>query len=122
MNENRQEWRTWARVLHRWGLENAAASVLEALGPLAVVGAQLVYLTQPIASVGSWSFILARPTLDADVAYRLARALDRGHTALVGRLDQGRETTPQNTVAAAPRPDQIHAGVQKYLREIGRLP
>ena len=51
MNENRQEWRTWARVLHRWGLENAAASVLEALGPLAVVGAQLVYLTQPIASV-----------------------------------------------------------------------
>jgi TRAP transporter TAXI family solute receptor len=75
--------------------------------------------TEPVASVGSWSFILARPTLDLDIAYRLARALDRGHGALVKRLDQGRETTPQNTLAAAPRPDQIHPGVQRYLREIG---
>jgi TRAP transporter TAXI family solute receptor len=75
--------------------------------------------TEPAASVGSWSFILARPTLDLDIAYRLARALDRGHAALVKRLDQGRETTPQNTLAAAPRLDQIHPGVQRYLREIG---
>jgi hypothetical protein len=32
---------------------------------------------------------------------------------------QGRETTPQNTVQAAPSLRQIHPGVMKYLREIG---
>ncbi|HYS48402.1 MAG TPA: TAXI family TRAP transporter solute-binding subunit, partial [Xanthobacteraceae bacterium] len=51
----------------------------------------------PIVSVGSWSFILARPTLDEDVAYRLARALHRGEAALGRRLAQARETTAQNT-------------------------
>src|SRR5207248_11626514 len=73
--------------------------------------------SEPVASVGSWSFILSRPTLDPEIAYLLARALDRGHAALVKRLDQGRETTPQNTIGAAPRHDQIHPGVQRYLRE-----
>jgi TRAP-type uncharacterized transport system substrate-binding protein len=38
---------------------------------------------------------------------------------LVKRVAQGHETTPQNTVAAAPRVVNIHPGVQKYLREIG---
>ena len=37
--------------------------------------------TEPIVSVGSWSFILARPTLPDDVAYRLARALHKGEAA-----------------------------------------
>src|SRR5437879_10901702 len=73
----------------------------------------------PIASVGSWSFILARPTLAEDVAYRLARALHRGEAALARRLPQGGETTAGNTVAAAPRPELIHPGVLRYLRAIG---
>lgn len=75
----------------------------------------------PIASVGSWSFILARPTLSDDVAYRLARALHRGEAALGERLPQARETTAANTVAAAPRADLIHPGAARYLREIGLL-
>lgn len=50
-----------------------------------------------LASVGSWSFIMARPTLPDDVAYRLARALHRG----------------------APRLELIHPGALRYLREIG---
>jgi hypothetical protein len=33
------------------------------------------------------------------------------------RLPQGRETTAANTVAAAPRADLLHPGVQRYLRE-----
>jgi hypothetical protein len=41
-------WRIWANTLHRWGMENLAASILEAVGPLAVLGAQAVYLSQPI--------------------------------------------------------------------------
>jgi hypothetical protein len=72
-----------------------------------------------IASVGSWSFILARPNLPDDVAYRLARALHRNQAALAARLPQARETTAANTLAAAPREDLIHPGVLRYLREIG---
>jgi hypothetical protein len=74
---------------------------------------------EPVISVGSWSYILARTDLPDDVAYRLAKALHQGHPALVKRLDQGRETTPANTKMAAPKPGDIHPGVQKYLKEIG---
>jgi TRAP-type uncharacterized transport system substrate-binding protein len=72
-----------------------------------------------VNSVGSWSYILSRPTLSDDTAYRLARTLHRGHAALMQRLDQARETTPQSTLTAAPSAAQIHPGVQRYLREIG---
>ena len=75
--------------------------------------------TEAIVSVGSWSFILARPTLPDDVAYRLARALHKGEAAIAKRLPQARETTAANTAAAAPRSDMIHPGVLKYLREAG---
>lgn len=74
---------------------------------------------EKVASVGSWSFVLARPTLSDEIAYALARALHKGHTAFVKRLAQAAETTPQNTAAAAPRPELIHPGVRKYLKEIG---
>jgi len=72
-----------------------------------------------IHSVGSWSFILARPTLSDDIAYRLARALDRAEDALGKKLPQARETTAANTLAAAPSLDLVHPGVLRYLREIG---
>ena len=72
-----------------------------------------------IHSVGSWSFILARPTLEEDIAYRLARALNRAEDALGKKLPQARETTAANTLAAAPSLDLIHPGVLRYLREIG---
>jgi TRAP transporter TAXI family solute receptor len=73
----------------------------------------------PLESVGSFSFILARPTLADGTAYRIARALHRGEAALVAKLDQARETTPANTAAAAPRSEVIHPGTMRYLREIG---
>lgn len=72
-----------------------------------------------VASVGSWSFVMARPDLPDDIAYALARALDKGHAAFVQRLAQAKETTPANTAAAAPKPELIYPGVRKYLREIG---
>jgi uncharacterized protein len=75
-----------------------------------------------IASVGSWSFVLARPTLDDDTAYRLARALHQGEASFAKRLPQAAESTAANTVAAAPRPELIHPGVRRYLHEIGLLP
>jgi TRAP transporter TAXI family solute receptor len=73
----------------------------------------------PLDSVGSFSFILARPTLEEDSAYRFARALHRGEAALAERLAQARETTAANTAAGAPHQDLIHPGVLRYLREIG---
>jgi TRAP transporter TAXI family solute receptor len=89
------------------------------LKPITVAAGSYEGQTAPVNSVGSWSFILARASLPDDVAYRLAKALHQGHPALVKRLAQGRETTPQNTFAAAPRPEQIHPGVRRYLRELG---
>src|SRR5262249_26943263 len=89
------------------------------LKPITVPAGAYEGQKEPVNSGGSWSFILARLDLPEDVAYRLAKALDKGHAALVKRLDQGRETTPQNTKAAAPTATLIHPGVQKYLREIG---
>lgn len=73
----------------------------------------------PVSSVGSWSFILARPDLDEDIGYRIACALDRGKAELAARLPQARETTAANTAAAAPSLSSIHPGVLRYLREIG---
>ncbi len=72
-----------------------------------------------LRSVGLWSFIMARPGLSDDVAYRLARALHRGESALGARLAQARETTAANTVAAVTRPDLLHPGVRRYLTELG---
>lgn len=74
-----------------------------------------------ITSVGSWSFILARPTLRDEAAYRLARALHRGEKALAQRLPQAAETTAANTAAAVTRPELLHPGVARYLREVGLL-
>jgi uncharacterized protein len=89
------------------------------LKPMTVPAGSYAGQTAPIASVGSWSFILARPSLDDDVAYRLARALHRGEASLSQRLAQARETTARNTAAAAPSLDLVHPGVLRYLREIG---
>lgn len=89
------------------------------LKPITVPAGAYDGQTEDVQSVGSWSFILARADLPDETAYRLARALHRGHAALVKRLAQGRETTPENTKMAAPKAEQIHPGVQRYLREIG---
>jgi len=89
------------------------------LRPMSVPAGVYPGLDAQLASVGSWSFIMARPTLGDDVAYRLARALHQGEEALARRLPQARETTATNTVAAAPRLELIHPGVLRFLREIG---
>jgi TRAP transporter TAXI family solute receptor len=79
------------------------------------------YPNQPAAidSLGSWSFVLTRPDLPDDVAYRLAKSLHGAESALCKKLAQACETTAANTVAAAPNADLIHPGVLKYFREIG---
>ena len=73
----------------------------------------------PLHTVGSWSYVLAKPELPGDVAYRLARAIHWAESPLAARLAQARETTMANTAAAAPSAALIHPGVRKYLKEIG---
>lgn len=75
----------------------------------------------PIHSVGLWSYVLARADLPEDVAYRLTRAVHRGEANLAARLAQGRYTTAAHTASEAPRPELLHPGAARYLREIGAL-
>jgi TRAP-type uncharacterized transport system substrate-binding protein len=91
------------------------------LKPLTVPAGSYPGQDAPIASLGSWSFIMARPGLPDDVAQRVARALHRAENGIAQRLPQGRETTAANTVAAAPRLDLLHPGVQRYLRDAGLI-
>jgi hypothetical protein len=48
MDKNHHIWRIWGTTLHRWGVEDLVASVIEAAGPLTLIGAQLIYIGQPI--------------------------------------------------------------------------
>ena len=89
------------------------------LKPLSVAPGAYPGQDQAIASVGSWSFIMARPTLPDDLAYRLARALHKAEPGLPAKLEQASETTATNTLAAAPTVELIHPGVRRYLRDIG---
>jgi TRAP transporter TAXI family solute receptor len=89
------------------------------LKPLTVPAGSYPNQTQAIASVGSWSFVLTRENLPDDVAYRLARTLHSVEAELCKKLPQACETTAANTIAATPKPELIHPGVMKYLKEIG---
>jgi TRAP transporter TAXI family solute receptor len=68
-----------------------------------------------IASVGSWSFVMARPGLDDAIAFRLARALHQAETAASVQLA---ETTAGNTLSVS-NPKVIHPGVLAYYRQAG---
>jgi TRAP transporter TAXI family solute receptor len=89
------------------------------LTPITVPAGSYPGQTEAIQAVGSWSYILARPSLEEDTGYRVAKALDQGHARLVARVEQGAETRPENTFAAAPGPEHIHSGVLRYLTELG---
>jgi TRAP transporter TAXI family solute receptor len=91
------------------------------LKPLTVPAGSYPGQDAPIASLGSWSFIMARPGLPDATGHRVAKALHGAEAAIARRLPQGRETTAANTAAAAPRPELLHPGVARYLRETGVL-
>jgi TRAP transporter TAXI family solute receptor len=92
-----------------------------ALQPVTLPANSYTGQTAPLPSVGSWSFVFAKPELAEQTAYLLARAIHRAEAPLAARLEQARETTMANTVAAAPRAELIHPGVLRYLRETGLL-
>lgn len=78
MDNDQKIWWVWIDSLSRWGLQELVASVLDVAGPLTIVGAQMVYLFQPLLSLA-----LSEESLQA-----AARMLEEpGHTrAFVSRL------------------------------------
>jgi hypothetical protein len=50
MDENQYIWRVWADRVHRWGLKDLTASLLDGMGPLSILCAQAIYLLQPVLS------------------------------------------------------------------------
>jgi len=75
----------------------------------------------PLQSVGSWSFVFAAVNLSEENGYLLGRAIHRAEATLAKQLEQARETTLANTLAAAPRIDLIHPGVLRYMKEAGLI-
>jgi uncharacterized protein len=91
------------------------------LKPMTVAANSYPGQVDAIPSVGSWSFVIARPTLPDETAYRLARALHLGEAGFAAFGTLLKETTAANTAAAAPSVNLIHAGAQRYIREAGFL-
>jgi hypothetical protein len=48
VKQHDQIWQTWADTLTRWGVKDLTATILEAMGPLSLLAAQLVYVGQPV--------------------------------------------------------------------------
>lgn len=107
------------------GLEPAEIERVRArhpfLKPMTVPAGAYPGIAEPLPTVGSWNVVLARPDLPDAAAYRFTRALHRAEAELGRRLEQARETTAANTVAAAPGPEFLHPGSARYLREAGLL-
>lgn len=76
------------------------------------------YPAQPgeIRSIGSWSFILARPDLDEAAGHRLAAALYKAeHLTLKSKYMA--QTTARNTLIAISSADELQAGVLRFYRD-----
>ncbi len=48
MNSHQKIWQTWVDILQRWGVDSLVTSILESTGPLHLLGAQAVYIGQPL--------------------------------------------------------------------------
>jgi TRAP transporter TAXI family solute receptor len=88
---------------------------------IAIPAARYPGQSEPLLTVGSWSYVLARPNLDEAVGYDLAAALHKAER--IGNMFGGQiaESTAQNTLKALPRPDALHPGVERYFREAGLI-
>jgi len=75
----------------------------------------------PIETVGSWSFVLARPGIDGALVARFVAALARSQDDLARHYPQGGDSDPRNLVEALPR-GWLHPASAAYLRDIGALP
>lgn len=74
----------------------------------------------PIDTIGTWSFVLARADLEDTTGRRLA--MDLAKAERTGQLTKHlAQSTARNTLAAIPGPEVLQPGVAKYYRENGLL-
>lgn len=72
MEFSQSTWQTWMRKIQETGLADLVASIMEAGAPLALLGAQAVYLSQPILTA-FWPRINLNPIaslLEEESSYR----------------------------------------------------
>jgi hypothetical protein len=91
------------------------------LVPLTVPRGTYPGQTEPIATIGSGSFIVARPELDAALVHRLSAALHKLER-FEAKPTYLAQTTAANTLVSVESLDELHPGVLKYYREAGILP
>jgi hypothetical protein len=48
MNDHQHIWQSWADSMRKLGMNDLIATFLEAAGPLTLLGAQFIYLGQPL--------------------------------------------------------------------------
>ncbi len=89
------------------------------LSPMTLPPGSYANQQQPVATVGTWSYLLARADLADDIVYRVAKALHAGNEQLVARVVQARQTTPEVTAAAVRDRSRLHPGALRYLIERG---
>lgn len=91
------------------------------LVPLTVPRGTYPGQTEPITTIGSASFIVARPDLDEALVHRLASALHRIER-FEGRPAYLAQTTVANTMVSVESVDELHPGVLRYFRAAGIVP
>ncbi len=81
MNADQQMWQVWIAIIRRWGAQDWIASILEAAGPLTILGAQVVYLGQPLVGralpedhVGAIARLLEEPSSTRAFVHMLREA------------------------------------------------
>ena len=91
------------------------------LVPLTVPRGTYPGQTEPIATIGSGSFIVARPDLDEALVHRLSAALHKTER-FEGRPTYLAQTTTANTLVSVDALDELHPGTLRYFREAGIVP
>ena len=88
---------------------------------IAIPAARYPGQSEALLTVGSWTYVLARPNLDEVAGYDLAAALHKAERT--GSMFGGQiaESTAQSTLKALPRRDALHPGVERYFRESGLI-
>jgi TRAP transporter TAXI family solute receptor len=88
------------------------------LSEITIPGGQYRGQYDPIRTVGTWSFILARPELEDSLGYRMAADLHKIQK-MQGLTKHIVGTTAKNTLAAIPGLEVLQPGVARYYKEAG---
>jgi len=71
----------------------------------------------PVPTIGVWNVLICQKSLDADLVYRLVKALYEHNDLLCKIHPSAAYTTPENAAKYSPIP--LHPGTIKYLKEKG---